>query len=40
MGDKSPKANQKQKAQKKAQANTATQKKQTAAAIKSAPKKK
>ena len=40
MGDKSPKANQKQKAQQKAKANTATQKKNTAAAVKAAPKKK
>jgi hypothetical protein len=40
MGDKSPKANQKQKAQQKAKANTANQKKAAAAASKSAPKKK
>jgi hypothetical protein len=40
MGDKSPKANQKQKAQKKAQASSAIQKKQTAAAAKAAPQKK
>jgi hypothetical protein len=40
MGDKSPKANQKQKAQQKAKANTATQKKNAASASKAAPKKK
>jgi hypothetical protein len=40
MGDKSPKANQKQKAQQKAKANAATQNKNTAAASKTAPKKK
>ena len=40
MGDKSPKANQKQKAQQKAKASSASQQKQTAAAAKAAPKKK
>ncbi len=40
MGDKSPKANQKQKAQQKAKASSASQKKHTAAAAKAAPKKK
>jgi hypothetical protein len=40
MGDKSPKANQKQKAQHKAKANTAAQKKNSTAAAKAAPKKK
>jgi hypothetical protein len=40
MGDKSPKANQKQKAQQKAKASGATQKKNAAAATKAAPKKK
>ena len=40
MGDKSPKANQKQKAQQKAKASSAAQKKNTAAAAKAAPKKK
>ena len=40
MGDKSPKANQKQKAQQKAKINSATQKKNMAAANKAAPKKK
>jgi hypothetical protein len=41
MGDKSPKANQKQKSQQKAKANTAAQKKEgMASAAKAAPKKK
>jgi hypothetical protein len=41
MGDKSPKANQKQKAQQKAKASTAAQKKELpAAAAKAAPKRK
>jgi hypothetical protein len=40
MGDKSPKANQKHKAQKKAKANSATQKKEQDAAAKAAPRKK
>jgi hypothetical protein len=41
MGDKSPKANQKHKAQQKAKANTAAQQKERqAAAAKAAPKKK
>ena len=41
MGDKSPKANQKHKAQQKAKANSAVQnKKQQASAAKAAPRKK
>jgi len=40
MGDKSPKANQKHKAQQKAKANTAAQKKEQQAAVKAAPRKK
>ena len=38
MGDKSPKANHKQKAQQKAKANSATQQKSAALAAKNAPK--
>jgi hypothetical protein len=40
MGDKSPKANQKHKAQQKAKANSAAQKKEQASAAKAAPRKK
>ncbi len=40
MGDKSPKANQKHKAQKKAKANSAAEKKDQEAAAKAAPRKK